>query len=207
MEYWHYPLSFHKLAETSAVASMVAHKQGKFWEYVDKLYSDTKKQDQATLEKYATELGLDLAQFKADQKDPEMLRAVRMNFKAGEKIGVRGTPSMYLNGRKMSGRDFAGFQKEIDAEIAEVDKLVAAGKSVKEAVRQRIVTAEKGADYLAYVADRKPIEVDLSPPKPPEPPKPEPVDKTVYQAKTHSFDPQKGPNDALVTVVECTDFQ
>ena len=152
-------------------------------------------------------MGLDVAKFKADLKDPALLRDVRMNQKAGTKIGVSGTPSMFLNGRKMTGRDFAGFQKEIDAEIALVDALVAGGKTVKAAVRERTITADRGSAFVDFVLDRKTIAVDLSPPKPPAPPKPTPVDNTVYQAKIFDFDPIKGPNDALVTIVECTDFQ
>jgi hypothetical protein len=207
VEYWHYPLSFHKFAETSAIASVAAQRQDKFWEYVDKLYGDMKNQSQDVLEKHATDLGMDVAKFKADLKDPELLRYVRMNTKAGEKVGVKGTPSMFLNGRKMSGRDFEGFKKEIDAELAEVDTLVAGGKSVVEARRMRTSTADNGANFASFVLDRKPIEVDLSPPEPPAAPKPEPVDTTVNQAVTFDFDPVKGPSDALVTIVECTDFQ
>ena len=49
------------MAEGSAIASMAAHKQGKFFEMVDKLYADTRKQDKATLEGYAKAIGLDIA--------------------------------------------------------------------------------------------------------------------------------------------------
>ena len=173
---------------------------------VEKLYSDTKKQDAATVRGYAKTLGLDLAKFDVDVKDPAILRDVRMDAEAGKKIGVSGTPPMYLNGKKISARTADEMSKLVAAEIAAVDKLIESGKDVRAAVRQRVL-ANGGSPFLDYVVDRKPLAVDLSPPKPPAPPKPKPVDKTVYNAEVFPGDPVKGPITAAVTIVECTDFQ
>ncbi len=173
---------------------------------VDKLYADTKKQDPETVKGYAKALGLDMAKFEADMKDENLLRDVRMNMEAGKKVGVRGTPSMYLNGKKLEARDFEQMKSAVEAELAEIDKLVAGGASVTDARNQRIVAAG-GAAYLDYVANRTATNVSLEPPKPPPPPKPKPPDLTVYQAEIFEGDPQKGKDDALVTIVECTDFQ
>ncbi|MFT7623073.1 MAG: hypothetical protein ACI9WU_002250 [Myxococcota bacterium] len=170
------------------------------------MYGELKKQDAATLEGHAKDLGMDVAQFKADVKDPALLVEVRMNFEAGKKIGVRGTPSMYLNGAKMDARDFEQMKTAVTAELAEVDKLVAGGASITDA-RQKRMVARGGAAYLDFVQNRKGIKVDTSPPKPPAPPKPTPPDTTVYQAEIFEGDQQKGNDDALVTIVECTDFQ
>ncbi len=206
LEYHHFPLSFHLAAEPSAVAAMAAHKQGKFFEMVNKLYAELKKQDPATVEGYAKELGLDVERFKKDAADPELLRYVRMDAKAGEAIGVGGTPSVFINGKKLEERETDKIKAAVEAEAAEVDKLVKAGKTVVEARRERIAI-NGGAQYVDLVLDQKPIAVDLAPPKPPEPPKPTPPDTTVYNAVVTPDDPFKGPADAPVTVVECTDFQ
>ena len=206
VEYRHYPLSFQKFAETSAIASMAAAKQGKFWEMVEKLYADTKNQDQATLVRYAGEIGLDVAQFQADQKNPDIVRYVRMEAKAGEKVGVKGTPSMFLNGRKLEARDVEAFKREIDAELAAIEQLTSTGKSVTDARRERVL-AGGGVAFLDFVVDRVPIEVDTAPPVAAAAPPPTPVDKTVFNAEIFPGDPMKGPADALVTIVECTDFQ
>lgn len=173
---------------------------------VEKLYSDTKKQDAATVRSYAKSLGLDLEQFDKDIKDPAILRDVRMDAEAGKKIGVSGTPSMFLNGKKISARTADEMTKLVTAEIAAVDKLVESGKDVRSATRQRVL-ANGGSAFLDFVVDRKPLAVDLSPPKPPAPPKPKPIDKTVYNAEIFPGDPVKGPINAAVTIVECTDFQ
>jgi protein-disulfide isomerase len=209
VEYHHYPLSFHAYAESSAVASMAAHRQGKFFEMVDKLYSDTKKQDTASIEKYAAEIGLDVDQFKKDMTDKDLLRYVRMDAKAGGKLEVEGTPSMFLNGRKLNARDLDAFKVEIDGELAAVEKLTAAGDSVVLARKKRILDTANGVNYVEFVMERKAIEVDTAALKPPPPPKPKPkpVDKTIYNAVVNPGDPVKGPLDALVTIVECSDFQ
>ncbi len=78
-------------------------------------------------------------------------------------------------------------------------------------MRKRVLAAPNGVKYLDYVVNRKPIEVDTTPGKPAPKqaaakPKP-PEDKTVYDAEIFPGDPMKGPADALVTIVECTDFQ
>ena len=48
----------------AAIAAMAANEQGKFWEYHDKLFENQRQLKRPDLEKYATELGLDLAKFK-----------------------------------------------------------------------------------------------------------------------------------------------
>ncbi len=212
------------MAEGSAIASMAAHKQGKFFEMVDKLYADTRKQDKATLEGYAKAIGLDVEQYKKDVLDPEAIRYVRMDQKAGSSIGVGGTPAMYLNGRSLQGRTLEAMKKAVEKEIAEVDKLVKGGLSVVDARNKRVESAAApakakwpktgpsfGQAYLDWIVNRKPSEVSLAPPKeaPPAPVKkaPKPVDKTVKNVPIFPGDPLKGPLDALVTIVECTDFQ
>ena len=199
---------------------MAAHKQGKFFEMVDKIYSNTRQQDSATLEGYAKALGLNLEQYKKDVLDPEVIRYVRMDHNAGKAIGVGGTPSFYLNGRKVEARTVDAYKKVIDAEIAEVEKLVKGGMSVVEARNKRVVGAPPppkgwskegpafGQVYLDWLVNRKASAVSLAPPNAAAAaPKPKPVDKTVKYIPVFPEDPIKGPRDALVTVVECTDFQ
>ena len=47
------------------MAALAANEQGKFWEYHDKLFANQQALDRPNLEKYAQELGLDMAKFKA----------------------------------------------------------------------------------------------------------------------------------------------
>ena len=66
-----YPLPFHNNAEPAAEAAMAAHAQGKFWQMHDKLFENQQALDRAGLEKYAQELGLNMAKFKADLDAPK----------------------------------------------------------------------------------------------------------------------------------------
>ncbi len=95
-----FPLSFHKSAKPAAQASLAAHAQGKFWQYHDKLFANQSKLDRASLEQYAKDLGLNMAEFtKAMDSNGA---AVDADVKLGGQAGVSGTPSLFINGKKVS---------------------------------------------------------------------------------------------------------
>jgi protein-disulfide isomerase len=119
LEFRNFPLSFHKDAHLAAQASLAAEAQGKFWEMHDKLFENQKALTRPDLDKYAGELGLDVDKFKKALDDGAYKAAVDAQMKEGEAAGVRGTPSIYLNGRKFQAadREAATFKKIIEAEI------------------------------------------------------------------------------------------
>ncbi len=113
-----FPLPFHPNAKPAAIASLAAHRQGKFWEMHDKLFANQKALKPADLESYATDLGLDMAKFKKDMADPVLAKQVDADMAAGQKIGVRGTPASFVNGIMVSGaQPFAAFKNVIDQEL------------------------------------------------------------------------------------------
>ena len=59
----HQPLPFHNHAMEAAEAAMAANAQGKFWPMHDKLFANQQALDRASLEKYAGEIGLNVAKF------------------------------------------------------------------------------------------------------------------------------------------------
>lgn len=119
----HFPLSFHKEALPAAKASMAAMEQGKFWEYHDKLFTVQKELRGATAEKFvgwAVELGLDKAKFEASFKDAKWDAKVKADMEEGRKAGLRGTPTVYINGRRFQpqrGYSVPSFKSVIDAEF------------------------------------------------------------------------------------------
>ena len=117
----HFPLSFHKSAKPAAVASMAAHEQGKFWEYHDALFKNQRALSPQNMEKYAQEAGLDVERFKKDlaAKRAEYTKAVDADFRQGQGIGVRGTPTVYIGGKKVANRTVAGMSAMIDAMLKE----------------------------------------------------------------------------------------
>jgi protein-disulfide isomerase len=110
-----FPLSFHKDAHLAAQASLAANAQGKFWEYHDKLFENQKALDRASLEKYAQELGLNMAEFKKALDEKTYADEVDADFKLGEEIGVDGTPTMFLNGKRVGNpTDIAAISPAIE---------------------------------------------------------------------------------------------
>jgi protein-disulfide isomerase len=110
------PLRFHKFADPSARAALAAHKQGKFWEFHDKLFAVEKLSDEA-INNVAVELQLDMAQFNKDMNSPEIRQMVNKDLLDAQKVGVTGTPTIFINGKKLKNRSLAGFQEMIDREL------------------------------------------------------------------------------------------
>jgi len=113
----HFPLRNHKMAQPAAVAAMAAHDQGKFWEYHDLVFKNYRKLNDKLLDQFAVDAGLDKAAFDAKRKDPELLQMVQQDYKDGVAVGLRGTPTIYVNGRLVKNRSLQGFQALIDKEL------------------------------------------------------------------------------------------
>ena len=113
-----FPLPFHKNAPGASEAALAAHAQGKFWEMHDKLFQDPKSLTRETFEKYAQELGLNMNKFKADLDSKKFEAAVKADFAYGQSVGRFGTPTFFINGRKVSGAmPFDNFKQIIDEEL------------------------------------------------------------------------------------------
>lgn len=110
------PLRFHKMAEPSARAALAAHEQGKFWEFHDKLFAESKLSDEA-INKVAAELNLDIALFEKDMQSPKIQTKIQEDMLEAQKAGVTGTPTVFINGRTPRQRSLEGFQALIDEEL------------------------------------------------------------------------------------------
>jgi protein-disulfide isomerase len=114
-----YPLPFHNNAEPAAEAAMAAAAQGKFWEMHDKLFENNTALERPNLDKYAQELGLDMAKFKADLDSSKYKSVIEAETKEGQAVGVNGTPAVFINGRKINGAyPFETFKKITEDELA-----------------------------------------------------------------------------------------
>jgi protein-disulfide isomerase len=117
-----YPLPFHENAAPAAEAAMAADAQGKFWPMHDKLFENNTALDRASLEKYAQELGLDMARFKADLDAHKYRARIEADTREGSAVGVDGTPASFINGRKIAGAyPLETFQAIADAELAKAE--------------------------------------------------------------------------------------
>lgn len=95
-----FPLSGHIHAVPAARAALAAGRQGKFWEMNDLLFQNQRHLEPQDLERYATQLGLDLARFRADAASPETEQAVQATRREGERLQISGTPTIFINGRR-----------------------------------------------------------------------------------------------------------
>ncbi len=108
----HFPLSFHKNAKAGHAAALAAGAQGKFYEYRYKLGQQFKNLNDETFIKVATEIGLDINKFKKDMVlDAEDEKKINADIALGQKVGVRGTPTLYANGLPVEDRSFQGLVK------------------------------------------------------------------------------------------------
>jgi protein-disulfide isomerase len=113
-----FPLSFHRQAHLAAEAALAANAQGKFWEFHDKLFADQTKLERPGLEAAAKDLGLDLEAFKKALDSNSFAQAVDADEKLGESVAVDGTPTMFLNGKRVADpTNFDVLSKQIEAAL------------------------------------------------------------------------------------------
>jgi protein-disulfide isomerase len=79
--------------------------QGKFWEMHDSLFADQGHLDIPHLWKRCEELGLDIDRFEADRRSDAVKARVERDFRTGIRAGVVTTPTLFVDGRALSGFD------------------------------------------------------------------------------------------------------
>lgn len=116
--YRDFPLSFHANAQKAAEAAECAAEQNKFWEMHDKLFEEGVKGGVDSFKQFASELGLDTAEFNDCLDSDKMTSEVKKDFADGQKAGVSGTPAFFINGISLSGaQPFESFKQVIEAEL------------------------------------------------------------------------------------------
>jgi thiol-disulfide isomerase/thioredoxin len=115
----HFPIKSHHGSVTSSRAAHAAHRQGKFWEMYDLLFKDFNRQSVEDLMQHARTLNLDLARFKADMADPELVTLIEKDKMEGVRAGVRGTPTLFINGKMYNLPNDEAFLKDIINEESE----------------------------------------------------------------------------------------
>ena len=109
------PLSFHQNALPAAEAALAAGEQGKYWEMHDLLFKNQQALGRADLEKYAADLKLDLNKFKAALDSHKFKAQIDADSQQGNSVGANGTPTFFVNGRKLVGaQPVDAFAKLVD---------------------------------------------------------------------------------------------
>lgn len=116
----HFPLPMHKDAKPAAEASMCVNDQGsdKFWKFHDAAFKNQDKLDKDNLEKFAIQAGADKKQYQECLASSKFKSFVEQDMNAGEKLGVRSTPTFFVNGQLLSGAlPVDSFSEVIDEEL------------------------------------------------------------------------------------------
>ena len=117
-----FPLRNHKFAFKAATAALVAESQGKFWEFHDLLFKNYNRLNDQKIREIALGLGFDQTQFEKKMKDPKIRAMIRQDVRDGAQAGVKGTPTVFINGRRLKDRSLKGFQALIDKELLKLGK-------------------------------------------------------------------------------------
>lgn len=117
-----FPLRSHKFAMKAAVAALAAGSEGKFWEFHDELYKNYNRLSDQKIREIAQGLGFDQAAFEKKMNDPKIASQIRQDIQDGAQAGVRGTPTIFINGRRLKNRSPQGFQAAIDQELQRLGK-------------------------------------------------------------------------------------
>jgi protein-disulfide isomerase len=152
VEFRQHPLAMHANAANAAVASLAAHRQGKFWEMHDLLFAHQAALDPESLAAYAGEIGLDMTRFRHDSGDPELRRRVKQEGALADQLGATGTPAFLINGRLQVGwGSWQGFRGQVQQELAAVNELLAKGTKLTAVheLRAQALAKDPGA-FQAY---------------------------------------------------------
>lgn len=147
---WKHYVVHPQVATTAALATCAAQKQGKFFEFVKKIWTegwaDGRLGDigEGTMVKFATDLGLNVDKFKTDLKSDACQQDVANDQKVLAQVGVRGTPAFFINGRYISGaQPIERFKAIIDEELTKANAAIKGGRKPEEYYSGIVATGKK----------------------------------------------------------------
>ncbi len=116
--YKQFPLTqIHQNAMPAAKAVVAADEQGKFWEMHDELFKISRELTADNIRKKAEEIGLDLKKFESAMAAPQTEKQIQEDMQQAQAADVQGTPTFFINGRRVMNRSLEGMKAMIDEEL------------------------------------------------------------------------------------------
>lgn len=116
--FMHFPLPGHPHAMSAAQAAIFAHRHGKFWEMHDLLFDNQRRLSDSLIRSLVEQVGLETKALVEAVKTGELAQLVDRHRNEGLRLGVQGTPTIFINGRKLELPLTAEFlQLTLDDEI------------------------------------------------------------------------------------------
>ena len=109
------PATMHPNAMNAAKAAVAASKQGKFWEMHDIMFQNARELGVDKLKDYAGKIGLDVTRWEKDFNSPDVDQQVQKEMAEGRGADVTGTPTFFVNGKRVMNRSVEGFKDMIEA--------------------------------------------------------------------------------------------
>ncbi|MDN5544133.1 MAG: DsbA family protein [Rhodococcus sp. (in: high G+C Gram-positive bacteria)] len=121
----YFPIPSHTNSGLAARVVEAASRQGKFVEMYQRMYDtqtewgESSESQEPLFRTFAQDLGLDMATFEADLKDPTVAERVERDFNEGIDLGVQGTATLFLDGVQLPAMPtYEELTGRIDAALA-----------------------------------------------------------------------------------------
>ncbi len=106
----------HEFACEAATLARCAGRIGQFWNMHDRIYQNQTDLNSEALSKWGKEVGLTDQQIAECRTSQDISNKIRDDVKLGEKLGITGTPTIFVNGRKVDGAyNIEGLRKAVTA--------------------------------------------------------------------------------------------
>lgn len=121
----YFPIESHKNSRTAATAVEAAAQQNKFGPMYQRMFEtqiewgESQSSQADRFRKFAEDLGLDMKKFDAAVADPKTAARIERDVKAGEALGVQGTPSFFINEERIEPQSVDDIRSQLDAAISE----------------------------------------------------------------------------------------
>jgi protein-disulfide isomerase len=115
--YKSFPLTSHRYSLQAATTAVAANEKGKFWEVYKEIFANYNRIDDKKLKEIRNRFGLDTPEFMALMNSPEIRNRVVSDRNEGIQLGVQGTPTVFINGKRLDNKRPEGFKAAIDKEL------------------------------------------------------------------------------------------